>query len=136
MLESYEKIPKVLRWIIYIPVVLLASFIALAILGVIHTYFARTGIGAIGLQFLMAIFTAIIVVTFSYHLAPNYKFASSVIFFSIISLLQIFAVVRIAAKFFYPDMEHSLQDAIDFIIVCIWFGVGVPYLISLKKNEI
>ena len=133
MLKSYEKIPVVVRWIIYLPAVILASYVVLLFMSLLHCPFMQNAFGSVIFQLLMAVFTAIVVVYFSYHLAPKHKFAFSVAVYGVVSLMQILSIVKITAKIYYPDMDLIFQDGIDFVLIIIWFAVGMPYLLSLKN---
>lgn len=133
MLSHYEKIPVAIRWIIYIPIVLIASFIVLFVMGLIHNGIDINVVGNTILQLMMSMFTVITIVYFSYNLAPKYKYLCAIIFFILISVLQILAVVKVAQKTYYSYDTLVFQDGLDLVIVAIWFFVGFFYLRELKN---
>lgn len=120
----WEALPEWLRWILYIPTVLLILFLFNSIFTFINYDLISKQNSFIGVftSALQAVISAGVFTFISWKLAPRAKKATSLLFYGIISI--IFFIGMFFAVKDFQNNGMSYLFATDLLRFIIWFAVG------------
>lgn len=126
-MKLWSSFPKWLRWLLYIPCLIVIPLLPIALFTVISNDFGdtRTNLGQsltlIGSAVYVAIYTLLAV-----HLSPNNKLSSAWLSYLLGALLHLVPL------FFNPSYSYSMFEILRLIV---WLLVGIPALTYFSQSS-